>query len=216
MNNKSQIIANLLESMNELDVWSPIEPKYFGPSTRTLALFGEIEKDAVLLAISQLKHLETLNQEEAITLYLNTEGGSLSDAFALYDCIKNLSCPVIIVATGLCASAGLLILSAGDYRAATASTIFYYHQPVFTQHSFINSQKDMQSLNDFYSYCQNTVDDILKETTGISQRKWKTNFDASTGYYFDANKALKLNFIDKIISSNKLEFEIDDSEELDG
>ena len=209
---KNQIIASLLEGLDDLDVWSPAEPKYFGPSTRTLALFGEIEKDSVLLTISQLKHLESLNDEEPITLYMNTEGGSLSDAFALYDCIKNISNPVLIVSMGLCASAGLLILSAGDYRAATANTIFYYHQPVFTQNTFINSQKDMQSLNDFYNYCQSAVDDILKEVTGISQRKWKANFDASTGYYFDSEKALKLNFIDKILPSNKVEFELTEEE----
>ena len=113
---------------------------------------------------------------------------------------------------GLCASAGLLILSAGDYRAATANTIFYYHQPVFAQSTFINSQKDMKSLNDFYNYCQSAVDDILKQITGISQRKWKANFDASTGYYFDAQKALKLNFIDKIVESNKVEFELTEEE----
>lgn len=210
---KNQIIATLIEGLDDIEVWSPLEPKFFGPTSRAISLFGEIEKNIVLLTISHLKHLEALDSEQPITLYMNTEGGSLSDAFALYDCIKNISPPVLIISTGLCASAGLLILSAGDYRAATSNTVFYYHQPVFTQSTFINSQKDMQSLNDFYTYCQNSVDQILKEVTGISQRKWKTNFDASTGFYFDAEKALKLNFIDKIVESNKVEFEISEMEE---
>ena len=71
----------------------------------------------------------------------------------------------------------------------------------------------MESLNGFYAYCQSTVDKILKETMSISDRSWKKNFDSSTGFYFASQKAIKLNLIDKIVESNKLDFEISASEE---
>lgn len=210
---KNQIISSLVETIDDTVVWSPTEPQYFGPTTRSLALYTDIDNSSALLINSQLRHLAYLKPDEPITLFINTEGGSLTDALSIYDTIQDIEPPVICVATGLCASAGLLILAAGDYKAATKNTVFYYHQPVFTQSTFINSKKDMESLNGFYDYCQTTVDQILKDTMGISDRMWKKNFDSSTGFYFDTQKAIKFNLIDKIIKSNKLDFEISEEED---
>lgn len=210
---KNDLLLSLLNTIDDVEVWSPNEPKYFGPTTRSLAIYSEVDSNTAYLLTSQLTHLAQIDPDTEITLYINTEGGSLTDAFAIYDCIKNISCPVITVATGLCASAGLLILSAGDYRVATKNTIFYYHQPVFTQSSSITSKKEMECLNGFYEYCQQSVDSILKQTMQISDRRWKKYFDASTGYYFDASQALKFNLIDKIAQSNKIEFEFTEIED---
>jgi ATP-dependent Clp protease protease subunit len=205
---KTQIISTLLQDIDDVTVWSPIEPKFFGQTTRVLSLFGEVDCSSALLTISQLEHLAHLSEDEPITLFLNTEGGSLTDAFAIYDCIKNLPSPVIVIATGLCASAGLLILSAADYKMATENTVFYYHQPVFSQTGTVSSTKDMKVLSGYYEFCQKQVDAKIKEVTKITKKQWEKHFDLSTGYYFDANQALKYNFIDKITPSNKGDFEI--------
>lgn len=205
---KTQIITTLLQDVDDVEVWSPIEPKFFGSTTRVLSLFGEVDCSIALLTISQLEHLAHLSEDEPITLFLNTEGGSLTDAFAIYDCIKNLSCPVLIVATGLCASAGLLILCAADYKMATENTVFYYHQPVFAQTGAVSSTKDMKVLSGHYEFCQKQVDKRIKEATKITKKQWEKHFDSSTGYYFDAKQALKYNFIEKIAPSNKGDFEI--------
>jgi ATP-dependent Clp protease, protease subunit len=209
-NLKNQIISTLLEEVGDVETWSLNHPKYFGPDTRTLAIFGEIDNSSAYLIISQLEHLAHLAQDEPITLHLNTEGGSLTDAFAIYDCIVNLPCPVIILATGLCASAGLLILSAADYKMATQSTTFYYHQPIFSQPGIINSAKDMNTLNSYYQFCQTQLNNKIKPNLSISKSHWEKYFKASTGYYFDAAQALKYNFIDKISTSMKLNFQIKD------
>lgn len=211
--NKAQLIASLLESVDDSESWSPYESKYFGPSTRALSFFKEVDSESAFLLISQLEHLAHTDPEKPITLYLNTEGGSLTDGFAIYDCIVNLSCPVLIIATGLCASAGLLILSAGDYRLATANTTFFYHQPVFTQTGLVNSSKDMETLSNHYKYCQEKVDKTLKQNCSITAAQWKKHFNNSTGYYFDTAQALKYKLINKIVVSDKVDFEIDDSGE---
>lgn len=214
-NLKNQIISTLLQDVDDVDTWAINEPKYFGPTTRTIALHGEVDNASAYVIISQLEHLAHLADDEPITLHLNTEGGSLTDGFAIYDCIKNLPCPVLIVATGLCASAGLLILSAGDYRMATENTTFYYHQPVFSQTGAVNSTRDMKTLSSYYEYCQKHLDSKIKSVTKITKRQWEKHFESSTGYYFDAAQALKYNFIDKICPSMKLEFEITDLVEED-
>lgn len=209
---KNQMIASLLSEIDDTETWAPNEPKYFGPTTRTLSFFNLVDSDTAFVLISQLEHLAHVNAEEPITLYLNTEGGDLTDAFAIYDCIKNLSCPVLIIATGLCASAGLLILAAGDYKMATASTVFYYHQPVFSQAGLVASTRDMETLSGHYKYCQEKVDKVLKSVCKITPKQWTKHFQESTGYYFDVDQAVKYKLVDKIISSAKVDFEISEIE----
>ena len=138
-----------LFSTKEIEIWDPHEHKYFGPSTRSLAFYGDVNEERARLLVSQILHLESLSEEEQITIYLNTPGGSLTDGLAIYDVIREVSCPVIVIAQGLCASAGLLIMAAADYKAASKNTIFFYHQPVVSDNS-INSMNDMLSFSTHY------------------------------------------------------------------
>jgi ATP-dependent Clp protease, protease subunit len=205
-NFKQTLLQQLLEP-DDLETWDPHEHKYFGPSSRTLAFFGDVNTNGSQLLISQLLHLESMDGEESISILLNTEGGSLTDGLAIYDTIVNISCPVIIMATGLCASAGLLILSAADYKAATANTVFYYHQPILAT-SAISSTEEAYSLSEHYSHCQTVTDDIIKKRNKISKTQWNKNFQNKTSFYFNTQKALEFKLIDDIIESRKVKFSI--------
>ena len=205
---KQMVIQNILEEQqSHIEVWHPSEIKYFGPDTRAISLCSEITSESVLPVISQLLHLEELSPEDQITLYLNTEGGSLVDALALYDTIKQISCPVIVIATGLCASAGLIILAAADYALASDKTLFFYHQPIFTQGP-ISSSSDMKSLNLHYEHCAETADEILKKKTKMRKSVWNSHFKDKTSFYFTVSQALEFNFIDKVLPKRKLKFNI--------
>tara|TARA_Y100000310_G_scaffold196776_1_gene196841 strand:+ start:194 stop:823 length:630 start_codon:yes stop_codon:yes gene_type:complete len=205
------IKQNLLKQLvldEELEAWNCYEPKFFGSDSRTLPLFGDINKENALLLISQLKHLESLEPEKAISIYLNTEGGNLTDGLAIYDTITQLSCPVLVRATGLCASAGLLVLSSGDYRVATPNTTFYYHQPI-VQGSSINSIHDISELKEYYANCKSIADKIVRTRSKIKKPAWRKHFENRTSFYFDSKIALSFNLIDKITKSNKIDFEIE-------
>lgn len=210
MPSKQELLQQLM-SVQEIEPWQQFETKYFGPTTRTISFFGPVCKETSYAFISQLLHLAEEDPAEPITVWLNTEGGSLTDGLAIYDTIVNLPSPVLIYATGLCASAGLIILSAGDYRAATASTTFYYHQPVIEE-NFINSIKDMDELQSYYSASKEKLDQIIKDKTKMKKSVWNKNFEAKTAYYFYADQALEFNLIDKIVESSKLDFELQEEE----
>ena len=203
--NNEDLLKMLLQS-KELITWHPDEYKYYGETTRHLQFFGQVNNQSASTLISQLHHLNDLENESLITIHLNTEGGDLTDALAIYDCIVNLQAPVCIIATGLCASAGLLILSAGDYRMASQNTVFYYHQPVMSEGT-INSIQAMESVKDYYSFCQSTTDTIIRKRASISSKTWKRNFDQKTSYYFASSKALEYDLIDEILDSKKLNYD---------
>ena len=210
MNTTEELKQNLLADLisdTSFDVWDPHENKFFGPTTRSLAFFGDVNEERVRLTISQILHLEELSETDPITLYLNTPGGSLTDALALYDTIKEVSCPVVVITTGLCASAGLLILSAADYKMASKSTIFFYHQPIMSD-THVNSANDMKSFSDHYDYCKEITDNIILSATKMKKSFWNNHFKNKTSFYFDVYQALDFKLLDQITSSRKTKFKI--------
>lgn len=206
---KNLALLQELLSQGDFDVWNPYEPKLIGPETRTLALFSDVNSATTLALITQLKHLAEMAPEEPISLLLNTEGGSLTDALAIYDCITQLTCPVVCLTTGLCASAGLIIISACDYRVATPNTTFFYHEPVCSP-SIVLSEEQLEGISKHYLFSKEVSDKLLKKRTGMKAKVWNKHFKNKTNFYFTAKEAKAFNFIDATTASDKIEFEIDE------
>lgn len=207
---KQSILNELASLLSEIETWQPYELKYFGPTSRNIPIFGEINRQVALSSISQILHLSYENPDEPITIWLNTEGGSITDGFAIYDAIKNVEAPVIVYATGSCASAGLIILCAGDYKIATKNCTFFYHEPVF-QDSTVSSLKDMDQLQEYYQRCKEQTNEIFKKTTKMKKQIWSKNFEGKTSFYFTSEEALGYKFIDMIAESEKQEFKFETS-----
>ena len=189
------------------EAWTPGDVVYYGPASRSLALYGEICRESALVIISQILELE--NRAIApIRIHLNTDGGSLADALAIYDCIRSIESPVVIVATGTCASAGLVILSAAEVRLATEHTIFFYHQAILPPEA-ISSFEQIDSNHAAYQLCQTTYDGILKERSKMTKTMYKKEFLGRTSKYFTSEEAYKYKLLDGIIAPRKKKMKID-------
>ncbi len=185
-----------------VESWSPADILYFGPLRRAVSLYGPVTRETVFPLISQVLELEQRDPGKPIRLHINTEGGSLSDALALYDALRGVSGPIITVTTGMCASAGLLLLSAGDLRLATENTLFFYHEPILPLEE-IASRKQLTETAKAYDLCKLSYEKIIKERTGISEKLWAEDFEDETSKYFNVDQALKYNFIDEVISKSE-------------
>ena len=172
------------------EIWTPTDMTWFGPHTRNLALWGEINEEVSLSFISQLLELVSEYPEQPITIYLNTPGGSFMDSYAIYDTIKSLPCHVTIIATGLCASAGLTILSAADTKLATKNTIFFYHQTILKGNKEFDSIESTIGTAEAYKLCHDMYDTNLIKTTKITRAKWEEEFKNKTVKYFLLRKPL--------------------------
>ena len=65
---------------------------------------------------------------QPIYLHVSTDGGEISAAFSVVDCIKNLGVPVYSVVDGFVASAGTLITLAAERRFIEANAYMLIHQ----------------------------------------------------------------------------------------
>lgn len=213
MDNKQLELLRSLELFNNHEdetipkhYWGPTEIKFFGSRSRTISFFDGINNDSALCFMSQLYELDSISNDP-IYVVLNTEGGSVDASFAIYDCIRALESPVFIMTTGLCASGGLIVLAAADFRISSPNCLFFYHQPILDGFE-VQSIEQSQSTEALYRYYQQTMDDLIKTRTKISKKNWNEFFEGKTSYYFPVKKALEFGFIDEIESPTQKNFKI--------
>ncbi|MGL4241458.1 MAG: ATP-dependent Clp protease proteolytic subunit [Beijerinckiaceae bacterium] len=98
---------------------------------RIIFLTGPFNDEMATLIVAQLLFLEADNPKKEINLYINSPGGVVTSALAIYDTIQFIRCPVVTLCTGQAASAGSLILTAGakDMRFALPNSRIMVHQP---------------------------------------------------------------------------------------
>jgi len=178
------------------EVYQLTEATYFGPSTRAVSIFGEIDRAMCLTTISQLLEMDT-EKEDTIYIYINSDGGTLTDSLAIYDTIRMIQSRVVTIAIGSCASGALLILLAGDTKISCPNTLYYYHQAIFPSDVFL-SKHQATSVSNAYKIYQERYDSILLDRTKMKKHLWNKHFKDSTSTYFTAKDALKFNIIDMV------------------
>jgi len=80
---------------------------------RKIFLWGQIDDDSAKHVIERLLYLEMLAPKKEIQLIINSPGGFVTSGFAIYDTMNSISSPVSTICSGLAASMGSIILSAG-------------------------------------------------------------------------------------------------------
>ena len=80
---------------------------------RCIFLNGEIDDDMANVFIAQLLYLEQ-EAENPITIYINSNGGSINAGLMIYDAIQGSQLDINMIATGLAASMAAIILAGGQ------------------------------------------------------------------------------------------------------
>jgi ATP-dependent Clp protease, protease subunit len=79
-----------------------------------IILLGTGIDDAVAnVVVAQLLYLNSLDQKQPISLYINSPGGEVYAGLAIYDTMQMIQAPVSTVAVGITASMGTALLAAG-------------------------------------------------------------------------------------------------------
>ena len=80
---------------------------------RKVFLWGMVDDDSAKHVVDRLLYLDSINNEE-IQLFINSPGGYVTSGFSMYDTIRSIKSPVSTICTGLAASMGSILLSAGE------------------------------------------------------------------------------------------------------
>ncbi|RFN60469.1 ClpP family protease [Marixanthomonas ophiurae] len=99
-------------------------------SERKVFLWGQVDDKSARHVVDRLLYLDSLSNEE-IKFYINSPGGYVTSGFSMYDTIKQIKSPVSTICTGLAASMGSILLSAGEKgkRYIQPNARVMIHQP---------------------------------------------------------------------------------------
>src|SRR5690606_15164193 len=139
--------------------------------SRTLLLSGPVDDKMLKEATVRAFAMEAKDPAAAVTVFINSPGGSADAGFAIYDMLRFIAPPVRTVVNGLSASAGILIHLAGDdgQRYCMPESRFMIHQPSTGgrgQASDLDiTAREILKLRDRYnriiaSACKKTVDEV--------------------------------------------------------
>ena len=196
---EAEVVREIIQSIQDSrECWTPETLVHYGPARRNIAFWTDVTQVSVLPIISQIVELE--HREKApIKIHLNTDGGSLHAALALYDVMQMVESEIVVTATGMCASAGLILLAGGDKRYCTKNAQFFYHQPILQNGPEVISTEQMRETAGAYEVSQMTYDNIIKQRFNISESVWQSEFEGRISKYFSAEEALRFGMVDKIL-----------------
>ena len=80
---------------------------------RKVFLWGQVDDKSAKHVIDRLMYLDSLSNKE-IQLIINSPGGYVTSGMAIHDTMKSLKSPISTICTGLAASMGSILLSAGE------------------------------------------------------------------------------------------------------
>lgn len=176
-------------------------PTSFNEHIRRILVVGEINDATSAMFLDQITMLEYLDPTTSINVYINSPGGSVSSALAMYDAITTCSCPVRTVSLGLCASAAVLIGASGNKgnRLVSANATVMVHQistmMMGSSCELDNEVQEVRRLQDVYNK-------ILSKETGRSVKQIQE--DMKQNYYMTAQESIKFGIFDKILPTRKV------------
>ena len=158
---------------------------------------GEPIDDAVAnTVIAQLLFLDAESSKEDIKIYINSPGGSVTSAMALYDTMQHIKADVSTICIGQAASAAAVLLACGakGKRFSLPNARVLIHQVMGGAEG---QQKDVEIQAREMMRIKNQINSILSKHTG--QPISKIEKDTDRDYFMTAEEAKKYGIVDKII-----------------
>lgn len=103
---KNKIVMSTTKLQDAIDAKILNERKVF--------LWGQVDDDSARHVVDRLLYLELMSPGKEIQLFINSPGGYVTSGFTIYDAMQSISSPVSTICTGLAASMGSILLSAGE------------------------------------------------------------------------------------------------------
>jgi|GEM_PF-5830236 len=184
----------------KISTQSPEEYEF--KTERIVRLNEGVNEETALDVIRKLKYLDAHNPDKKdITLIVNSPGGTLTAALAIYDTMKSLKTPVKTVCEGRVYSAGAFLVAAGSpgKRFSQPNCRFMFHQP-----SAGNSGRltDMMIYQEELSSLQDRYYDILSRS--LNRRAEDLKKGLKQDYYIDAEKAIEFGAIDEVLKPQQI------------
>ena len=163
---------------------------------RIIFLGGPIDDGVASSVIAQLLFLASENSKEEIKFYINSPGGQVTAALAIYDTMQHIAPDVSTICVGIAASAAALLLAAGK----KGKRMILPNSEVLIHQVMGGAQGQATDIDIHAKHILNIkkkLNEIMAKHTG--QALAKVERDAERDYFMSAEEAKEYGIVDRII-----------------
>lgn len=166
---------------------------------RIVFLGREFDSSLANVIVAQLLHLESEDPEKEIGLYINSPGREGSAMMAIYDAMQYVRPPVATTCIGMAASAGAVILAAGEpgRRRVLPHSRVLIHQPAILGGGISGQASDIEIQAKEILRQKAEMHEILARHTG--QPLEKIADDTERDRWMTAEEAVAYGLADEIL-----------------
>lgn len=165
---------------------------------RIVFLGTDVNEATANLIVAQLLFLQAEDPKKDIFFYINSPGGSVYDALAIYDTMQYITNDIQTVGIGVQASAAAILLSSGTKgkRFLLPNSTVMIHQPSSGTRGKVTDQEiDLrESLR-----VKKLIEGIMAKNTG--QKADKIHIDMERDFWMTAPEAKKYGLVDDVITN---------------
>ncbi|MGH7195073.1 MAG: ATP-dependent Clp protease proteolytic subunit [Candidatus Saccharimonadales bacterium] len=165
---------------------------------RIIFLGQDVNEATANTIVAQLLFLQSEDPKKDIFFYINSPGGSVYDALAIYDTMQYVTNDIQTVGIGVQASAAAILMSSGTkgkrYMLPNATAMI--HQPSSGTRGKVTDQEiDLrESLR-----VKKLIEEIMSKNTGKSMKQ--IHEDMERDFWMTAAEAKKYGLIDDVITA---------------
>jgi len=163
---------------------------------RIIFLGEAIDDHVANLVIAQLLFLQAEDPKKEINLYINSPGGSVTAALAIYDTMQYVKPDVVTVCVGQAASAAAVLLTSGAVgkRMSLPNARMMIHQVMGGVEGQV---RDVEIQTKEMLRIKNQINNILVKHTGQTLKKIETDTDRD--FFMTPEEAKNYGLIDKVV-----------------
>ena len=162
---------------------------------RKVFLWGMVDDKSARHIVERLMYLDALSHDE-IKFYINSPGGYVTAGFSIYDTMREIKSPISTICTGLAASMGSILLSAGDKgkRFIQTHARVMIHQPSGGARGVAS---DIEITAQEILKTKEISAQILAKNCGQTFEKVMKDFNRD--HWMGADESVKYGIVDKIV-----------------
>ena len=166
---------------------------------RIIIINGEIDNNLANSVVAQLLYLDSLNNED-ISIYINSPGGSVTDGLAIYDTMNFITSDVSTIGMGICASMAAFLLISGKKgkRYLLPNSEVMIHQPLGGAQG---QATEIKIAAEHILKTKDKLNKILSNNIGKSLEIIEKDTDRDN--FMDSSEALDYGIVDEIIENKK-------------
>jgi ATP-dependent Clp protease, protease subunit len=168
-------------------------------SERIIFLGTPIDDQVSNLVVAQLIHLESEDPDADVSIYINSPGGQVYSALAIYDTMQFIKPDVATYCVGIAMSMGAILLAAGTpgKRTALPNSKILIHQ---LTGGFQGQGTDIEIQAREALDLKRSLEEILAGHTG--QPLERVSRDMERDYYLSAEEAREYGIVDAVVSQH--------------